>query len=51
MKKEKKPKIIHKITDKYETSKQYPKVMKNPKRFGFMWDSSSSMEFYFGKKK
>ena len=51
MKKEKKPKIIHKITDKYETSKQYPKVMTNPKAFGFSWNSSYSMEFYLGKKK
>ena len=51
MRKGKKAKIVHKITDKYGTSKQYPKVMTNPKAFGFSWNSSYSMEFYLGKKK
>jgi len=44
-------KIISKIPDKAGISKQYPKFMKNPERYGFSWDSSYSMEFYLSKRK
>ena len=50
MKKGRKTKISHNIPDKNGMSKQYPKIMKNPERFGFHWESTNSMEYYLGKK-
>ena len=56
MRKKGKRKIEHKITDKHGLSKQYPKIMKNPARYGFSWDSSDSAlfgekEYYLAKRK
>ena len=35
-------KVEHRIDDPDGLSKQYPKIMKNPARFGFVWKQSCS---------
>ena len=39
-------KVEHRIDDPDGISKQYPKVMKNPARFGFIWEQSCSTVKY-----
>ena len=39
-------KVEHKIDDPDGLSKQYPKIMKNPARFGFKWEQSCSTVKY-----
>ena len=39
-------KVEHRIDDYDGISKQYPKIMKNPARFGFTWEMSSSTVKY-----
>ena len=44
-------KVEHKIDDPDGISKQYPKIMKNPKRYGFTWEMSSSTVKYIKARK
>jgi len=44
-------KVEHKIDDPNGISKQYPKIMKNPKRYGFIWKHSCSNVKYIQARK
>ena len=38
--------VEHKIDDPGGISKQYPKIMKNPERHGFLWEPSCPIVKY-----